>query len=814
MSDIFEPDSSASVTRSKGSRQRPSKKKGIAGLFTWKWFTIVMIATLLLIVTVCSAIMAYGEVVDLKKIERIGSSSYMTDINGKKVAVIGNTQREYLPLKEIAAKNQLLIDAIVKVEDVRFFQHGGVDFWSMGRALWANISRKRQEGGGTITMQVSRNVILENKDISYTRKLKEIGTAWNAERRYTKNEILQAYLNFIDFGPNISGVQMASKVYFNKDLTKDRLDPSEVALLAGLPKAPGRYYPFGNSENQKQAKQRRAVVLDVMAKNSEMRPLITESEKAVANADPLFKTREGKKHLRKSTRFDAYKQLVLAELKNRYNIDSATLKSRQYKVSTGLDTEVQIKTDEALSILKPYSRIEGGTATIDVKSKLITAIGGGKNFQPGDLVQGAYELKPTGSSIKPLTVFSPAIEDCGMNAYSTVQDRDLNFGGWHPKNWDGKEHGPIPFLEAVKRSWNLGTLWILKEKVKLSRAAEYGTKLGLKFSENDKTYATLGLGGFQEGGATPLQMARAYSVFPNQGTKIHAYAINKVECLDDRESKEIQPIDQAEDVSIFKPTTAYQMTSMLKEVINSGTGTNARLGLGRPVAGKSGTTNNNKEAWFVGYTTRYVTAVMTYSTESVSRGSKRELVRGALSQNIFRQIMDQAMAGKPYEDFPRPPGAIDLLPPIAVVPPQVQGAYVSGSNVINLTWQKQDPRIRYEIYRSVDGKIVNLPNGSVSYTDRIDPATVPHSSIDYIVTAIDDTASDPAMKRKSTSITIPLLRRDLPIDRGRDNHHRMPPRGDDGDGPLMPLPPRRAPVPPVDGAAPLPPPGRNGGLGL
>ncbi|SEM90878.1 transglycosylase domain-containing protein [Lihuaxuella thermophila] len=731
------------ATRSQrvGSRSRSARmggpggkkpKKGLAKFFTWKWLLLVLLTSLLLVVGGCSAIMSYGEQIDLEKLNNIKSSSEILDAQGKPIGTIGDFKREYVNLEDVKKVNPMLPKAFVKVEDVRFYDHSGVDFKALARAVWAVIESggKPTQGGGTITMQVARNVILEDNDKNITRKIKEIATAWNIERKYEKDKILEAYLNYIYFGNGVNGIKMAAKVYFNKDITKDKLTPAEIALLAGMPQAPSQYDPFGNEEQKKAAEDRREIVLDEMAEDNEMEPLISQEEADKAKKEPLTTTQAGLKYAKTNDQFAAYKKLVVDELRTRFGIDENKLRNYTLKVETGLNQQAQAATNRVLAddkYYRGYKQLNAGTATIDLKTGLIAAIGGGRNYQVGGLVKGGYEFRQPGSSIKPLTVYAPAIEKGNgeVNEYYKVPDEKITIGGWTPRNASGQYYGEVSMGYVVKKSLNAGTAWLLKNKVGLDDSYSYATeKLGLPLTDKDQNYPALALGGLDKG-VTPLQLARAYTSLARDGEMVHAYAIKRV--IDVKTNEEIKPESDKEikKKKVFEPKTAWWMTRMLIDVVKDqdGTGHDARLAGGRPVAGKTGTTNENKVAWFAGYTPEYVTTVMVYNESSDESDRVEALSGGKIPARIFKAIMDETLEGQPVSEFKAPPGVQDPTPPFQLEKPRLSGHYDANSNTVYLSWQQQRERVKYEVYRSDDGgqtfnMIGEAPGGSTGFSDN------------------------------------------------------------------------------------------------
>ncbi|TCS95911.1 transglycosylase domain-containing protein [Hazenella coriacea] len=694
-------------TRSGGPGGGKRKKKGFASLFTWKWFVLVILTSVLLVVGGCTAIKLQGENVDLKKMKEFKVTSTIYDKEGNEVTQLGDYKREFAKIEDIKKVNPMLIEGFKKIEDERFDDHSGVDYWGLGRAVVKNILEGgKAEGASTITMQVAGNVVLENRTKTFSRKISEVATAWNLESKYSKDEIMETYVNYIYLGNGVAGVQMASKIYFGKDVTKDKLEPHEVAFIIGLPKAPSTYDPFGSEKKQKAAEKRRNVALFKMAEDNNMPPLITQQQKEEGQKKPVVPN--GDTYLKEygpTGDYAAYKELVLNELK-KYGITESDM-GKGYKIYTGLDPQLQKATEAALANKENFigkkgnfeELMEAGTATIDVESGLIAAIGGGRDYRPGQMIKGGYEFRAPGSTIKPLTVYTPAMEKGKgeINRYSIVKDEPVNFNGWRPKNYDLSTHGAVPMEQMVKNSYNLSTAHMLKEKVGLGVAYNYAKKLGIHVVKEDENYPAMALGGLHEG-TTPLQMARAYTALASNGDMINARAIKEVQ---DSKGEKVDEVGEIERTPVFGKEAAYWMTEMLKEVINDGTGKAAKIETSE-VAGKTGTIQDYKAGWFAGYTPKYVTTVMVYNTDP-GKGSDKGLVGGSYPAKIFKQIMDEGLKGREYAKFSKPPGVKDPKPPFMLESPRVKGDFDASQNAILLSWQNQDPRVKYKIYRAEQG---------------------------------------------------------------------------------------------------------------
>lgn len=610
-------------------------------MMTKKWWLLVISTTLLVVVGGFAAVMMTTTVYELDSLKKLKFATTLYDRDEKEIEALGDTNREYIDLDDV--KSQELMEAFVAIEDERFYQHHGPDLKGLARALAVDIlTMSAAEGGSTITMQVARNIVLnEQREKTFMRKVTEIAIAYNLERKYTKKEILESYLNFISLGNEFRGIQTASKNYFDKDLTKDELEPHEIALLAGLPKAPEGYNPF---KHEKQAVQRRNVVLAKMAEKE----IITEQEKEKYQKMDLGVDPQNMAKHRKNQNYHAYKDFLANEALERYGLDGQDLLNGGYKIYTGMDKKAQLSLEKTLrddSYYQGHDNLDAGATIIDPKTGQIAAIGGGRNYLSGYENRALSRVQP-GSAIKPLTVFAPAVEEKGYNENSYVSDSPYSYAGWSPKNYDGVYRGSIPLKEAAARSINAGTARLLVEVVGVDTAFQYAKKEGLQLEDSDKQPAPLSLGGLSKGVST-LQMAQAYSLFPNGGKSSDAHSIVKIVAPDGEELEPKKELKQNEEV--FSPRTADVMNQILTYVVQSGTGENARLADGRDVAGKTGTTQNNREAWFVGYTPEYVMATMVFN----EGGEHVRLSGGAYPARIFHKVMTDALSDTEVSRFER-----------------------------------------------------------------------------------------------------------------------------------------------------------------
>lgn len=610
--------------------------KAIKQLFNLKWLLIVLITSLFLSIGGWLLVLLTSTFYDLREMEAMKYASAIYDQDGKRVVQLGRENHEYVPLDQI--KTKMLVEALVAVEDRRFYDHNGVDSKGMVRALTANVKEAgKSEGGSTITMQVARNAVLHNREKKMSRKIKEMAVAWNLEREYTKEEILEAYLNYMYLGNQVRGMKMAAKIYFDKNLTKEELTPTEIALLVGLPKAPEGYNPYTQPE---QAKKRRNVVLGVMAETG----LITEAEKKKYQQEELGVDKKYlAKHVRKN-HYQAYQDYVLLEAEERYGITAQELATGGYQIYTGMNRKAQRQMEKAFatsSLFHNQKLLDGGATLIDAETGRIAAIGGGRHYLHGYAIRALDKRQP-GSSIKPITVYAPAIEEKGYSEHSILPDQPYSIGNWTPQNYDRKYYGRVSLRTVAARSINVATVWLLNEVVGIDTAFSYGKQAGLQLDSRDRSAAPLALGGLTKGVDT-VQMAQAYSAFANDGKITEAHAIVKITT---RDGNLVEPKKKVVTKKVFRPDTARQMTKILQHTVNYGTGRNGAIP-GRPVAGKTGTTQNSKEAWFVGYTPEYVMAVMVYN----EKGGKVRLTGGEYPARIFQYVMRDVVSDLPVKSF-------------------------------------------------------------------------------------------------------------------------------------------------------------------
>jgi len=546
-----------------------------------------------------------------------------------------------------------LPQAFVSAEDNRFYEHMGIDPVGIARALWADLrTGSAAEGGSTITQQLVKNAFLSD-DKSLRRKIQEAILALEVEHHYTKQEILEFYLNRIFFGNGAYGIQAASQLYFNKD-AKD-LTLGESALLAGIVRSPSNYNPFASRDL---AKRRQETVLDQMVKYGN----ITEQDAAQAKQEQL-PYHEGAKS---AYQYPYYTDEVVSETENILQQQEMTLDTAQnliynggLKIYTALNIPAQQKMESVfankVSFPPDYKgqQVQGAMVLIDQHTGQIQALVGGRQHsvaRPFNRVTQA-ERQP-GSSIKPIVVYCPAIEKGYTEAF-VQDDAPATFGPKTFYNDDDTYRGPITMRTALEYSINTYAVKLL-DLIGVDYGYGYATRMGITSLDPDKDKnLSLALGGITNG-ISPLEMAGAYAAIANQGIYIKPYCVRKILDSSGGLLYEVKPQQQV----VISQQTAYIMTDLLESVVKVGTGTNAQLD--RPVAGKTGTTSGKADAWFIGYTPEYTAAVWTGFDSQENMENIPGVFGATYPALAWKAVMQTATQDLPVTDFPMPAGLVQV----------------------------------------------------------------------------------------------------------------------------------------------------------
>ncbi len=574
------------------------------------------------------------------------------DVRNQIIGEFYKENRSLVPLKQVPRN---LTAAFISVEDRRFYQHWGVDVFRIGKAAIKDImSRSAAEGGGTITQQLARNLFLTHEK-TFTRKMKETLLAMEIERRYTKDEILQMYENQIYFGSGAYGVQAAARVFFDKDV--QQLTLPECALLAGLPRNPVGYDPRRRPDA---ALRRRSIVLRAMLDTG----AITRTQYAQAQASPLGVTPE-----RRPRQAPYFLEAVRQYLDERYG--SNLLYEGGLKVYTTLDLQLQHLAEDALerqlSALEvangyrmrysaPAGRraapgelpryLQGSMLAMDPRSGAVRVMIGGRDYTDSQFNRALQSRRQTGSLWKPF-VYVAAIDE-GMRPNDTIADTPIEFPGadagqtWAPQNYDHKFRGTITLRYALQHSVNIPAVR-LAQKEGTDKVAAYAQKLGVKSPIVRDLSMALGTTE-----ATLIEMVGAYAAFDNGGVAAAPYYVQRVV---DRNGKPLETT-RPQLREALSEGTASTLTSMLQSVIDGGTGYPARAaGFTAPAAGKTGTTSDYTDAWFVGYTPTLVAGVWVGFDRKMQLGEGMTGGRAALP--AWTQFMLGVQALQPSGAFPQ-----------------------------------------------------------------------------------------------------------------------------------------------------------------
>lgn len=565
------------------------------------------------------------------------ASSQIYDVHGNLVTTVHATENR-LPVK-LADVPKNLQNAFVATEDARFYSHHGIDPIGILRAVWVNIAHNGvAEGGSTITQQLARNAFL-TQDRTLKRKLQEALLALRLEQHYTKQEILEMYMNQIYFGQGAYGVQAAAHVYFGKDV-KD-LTLAQCAILAGLPQSPNAYSPFNDLEA---GKKRQAVVLGQMVKYNYLDQATADEAK---NADLELVAKVEKTH--ESNNASYFVDYVISEVSKKYGEDA--IYKDGLKIYTTIDMDAQNAAVAAMKNLPNFytdknglAQPQGALVAINPHNGYIVAMVGGRGDDSFN--RATQAVRQPGSSFKPF-VYLAAIQK-GMTPGTIVDDSPVDYGGWSPQNYEREFGGNMTLRYALQHSVNVPAVKIADE-VGMGKVLDLAESLGLSTLDKEKDRPlSSALGGLTHG-VIPIEMATAYGTFANGGVKVTPVAITKII---DRNGQVLEEYS-VDEKRVIEEKDAYIITNMLESVIHGGTGGAADIG--RPMAGKTGTTDDSKDAWFVGYTPDLVAAVWMgddYGVETL-----QGITGGTVPAQIWHDFMSVALANTPPSDFSVPPGA-------------------------------------------------------------------------------------------------------------------------------------------------------------
>lgn len=566
-------------------------------------------------------------------------SSQVFDSHGRLITTLHSDQNR-LPI-DINKVPQNLQNAFIAAEDNRFYEHIGIDPIGIFRAIFANLTNRGiAQGGSTITQQLAKNAFLSQEQ-TLKRKIQEAMLALEIEHKYSKKEILEMYMNQIYFGQGAYGIQTAAKTYFNKDVNE--LTLTQCAILAGLPKSPNYYSPFNNLN---EAKKRKNVVLDQMVKYGYVSA--AEAEDAKNQDLGLSKSHQSKE----ADEYASFIDYVSQQVAKKYGDDA--LYKEGLKIYTTMDVDKQHAAVRAMRNLPNNYTDENGLTqpqaaivSIDPKTGHILAMVGGRGQDSFN--RASMAVRQPGSAFKPFVYLTALQHD--MTPDTTMDDQPVTYGGWSPKNAGGSYSGTMTLSDALAHSVNTIAVQ-LADKVGTKNIIANAKKMGITTLDAKDDNLAMALGGLTKG-VTPLEMASAYGTFANKGVHVKPTAIVKILDRNGNVLEDASTLEKEETKTrVMSEREAYEMTTMLEGVIDHGTGRGAAIG--RPAAGKTGTTDDNKDAWFVGYTPDIVTAV--WIGDDTGSHSLGEVYGGTIPAEIWKDYMSSATSDESGGDFSAPSG--------------------------------------------------------------------------------------------------------------------------------------------------------------
>lgn len=588
--------------------------------------------------------------------------STLVDQNGEAFYTLGGSERKEISYEEVGP---VLEAAVLSIEDHRFYGHRGVDFIRLAGAVVANVrDGYGSQGGSTITQQLVKLSVFStsSEDQNLRRKVQEAWLALKVEREYSKEQILAMYINKVYMSDNIYGMGTASEYYFNKPATE--LQIHEAAMLAGMPQSPNTYNPYLETER---AEQRRDVVIQQMQEVG----YITDDQAQTALSYPLEESlaprdfKDGPNLV-----IDSYVQQVLKEINEKTDIDPYMAGAT---IHTNMDSDAQQHVFDVLNsdnyISYPDEDYQAAVTIVDVKTGQVKSIGGGRNIEDAMGYNRATELdRSIGSTMKPLSVYGPAIEYEQYSTHHQVIDGPYRFPtGETLENVDNSYRGQISMRESLVQSRNITTAKLF-EKVGLERGEEFLSQIGIEgLNDGDGLYWSNSIGGE----VTPYQLAASYAAFGNEGKYTDPYTVSKITLVNGEEIN-MTP----ETVQAMSDYTAYMVTDMLKDAASTYSQLSLLNSSGLPHAGKTGTTNYASDTklqhgipssafpdrWYAGYTKDYSVAVWTGYDYQLEPGNWMTFgeTSGWNALYIYQTLMSYLIENEnlSYEDWAMPDSVV------------------------------------------------------------------------------------------------------------------------------------------------------------
>ncbi len=598
------------------------------------WSMAIVIFTAVFLAGVAAFNLYLGSLPPIKQLQKYQPNhvSQFVSRDGKIIKTYGSFKFNKTSNTEIP---DILKKAIIATEDKNFYKHRGFDASALLRSVIKNvIAGKVVQGASTVTQQLARILFLSTER-TYDRKIKELILSHRLEKSLTKEEILGMYLNNVYLGEGAYGASAAAEVYFNKKL--DELTVGETALIAGLPQAPSVYSPY---QNMTLATQRRAQVLTRMEKMGYLTKELAETIKK----EPIVVREDYKPFTTNKAPY--FVDFALRELQEA-GITEQEISQGGYKIYTTLDYDAHIAAQESIKAnMKGWHLTEkdqqAALFSFDTVTGRIVAYVGGKDYSSSQFDRVTQAVRQPGSSFK-VFVYTSAIEH-GLNPNDLYDDLPIIIGRWSPRNYGSKYRKKLPLHTALALSSNVVAVRLIMD-VGVDETTKLARRLGL--TTPIASDPTIALG---SSGVKLYEITNAYGALANGGIKVKPYAVEKVVTP---RGKVIYSAEQSYS-RVMDIDTVANVVSMLKEVVEKGTGRAANIG--RPAAGKTGTTDSYKDAWFIGFTPEIVTGVWVGNDDNTSNG---HVTGGSVPAVIWRDYMKKAMKPHPVSDFDYPQITID-----------------------------------------------------------------------------------------------------------------------------------------------------------
>ncbi|PWW45415.1 MULTISPECIES: transglycosylase domain-containing protein [Paenibacillus] len=589
-------------------------------------------------------LVTYGEGVLRNHPEAISvaSSTIITNAAGTEISRLQVQTKGYMEYADLKDMPDLLKQAFLATEDRRFYNHDGLDFIGIGRAVVQDVLHMNlSQGGSSITQQLARNLYL-NGDKTLVRKVNEMSIAMAMEKRFSKDELLELYLNHIYMGRQQYGVKSAAWRYFGiKDL--HQLEIWQMATLAGIPKGPSIYNPV---DREDLSKERRSVVLGLMHEQGIITKKQMEEARSVDYTPPnsISESTPGSTVPAYVSALDA----VIEEASRLTGKSGAEIQSAGWTIRTGLDDQAQLAMEQAFRESSRFTddredvQVQASMVILDQHNGEVKAMMGGRDPVKGGINRATTDARQPGSAFKPIIAYGPALESGRFKPESILPDQRMKYGSYQPSNLGGRYRGTVTMSQAIEHSINAPAVWLLHE-TGLGRAHQFAGRLGIELGREDLNLS-IALGGLHEG-VSPLKMAQAYSVFANNGKFNTAHLIREITDSRGRTIYAFKP----ENKQVISNSTATTMTGMLQDVVSQGTGSRAQLSRYK-VAGKTGTTQAalsgvskeaNRDLWFVGYTSKWTAAVWM----GFDRTDAEHYMRSGsgVAADLFASVMKRAL---------------------------------------------------------------------------------------------------------------------------------------------------------------------------